>query len=62
MSKKNFQPHKNLGFYLHAKKATNALATPMKPHVAPVKQTKMDTPKAPVVMKPQKMKTGRGKH
>lgn len=60
--KKAMHPHKNLGGFLHAKGATNPMAVPMKPHAAPMKQTMKATPKAPVMMKSAKMKTGRGKH
>lgn len=56
---KKMHPHKNLGSWLHPKKP-NELAVPMKPHVAPMRQTKLDTPKAPVKLaaKP-KMMSGR---
>ena len=50
-------PHKNLGGYLHPKKA-NPLAVKTKPHTAPVHQTKTATPKIPVA---PKMVKGRGR-
>lgn len=58
-------PGHNLGNFLHPKK-TNPLAERMKPHVAPVKQTKPDTKPAPVKMAPMrkmmpgKMMAGKG--
>ena len=54
-------PGKNLGMFLHKPKpqVVNALAAPMKPHMAPVRQTKSDMPRIPVAPKPVKTKIGK---
>lgn len=59
MAKMKTHPHKNLGSWLHPKKP-NPQAVPMKPHEAPMRQTKIATPKIPVKLaKIHKMTSGR---